>query len=142
MLLRNHLFNKRVPLMNRALDAYSTRLRTTAKNIANVNSPHYRPEYVKFEEFFQDQEVVLKGATDDSKHIPIGLPDSDAPEGEVNPASVPEAEVYFSGETHVNIDKEMSLMAQNQIKFRFASQMMGRYFRGISGAITGTSSQT
>ncbi len=134
---RNHLFKSRVPLMNRALDAYALRLRTTSKNITNVNSPHYRPEAVKFEEFFQKQEVVLKGSRSDEMHIPIGTSPDDV-EGEVTPAAVPEPEIYFSGETHVNIDKEMSNMAENQIRFQYVSQAMGRYFKGVNSAINGS----
>ncbi len=136
MVFKNHLFKSRVPIMNRALDAYSLRLRTISKNITNVNSPHYRPEMVKFEEFFHKQEVVLKGHRSSDRHIPIGQSPDDV-EGEVNNAPVPEPEIYFSGETHVNIDKEMSNLAQNQIRFQFVSQQMARHFRGLSSSITG-----
>lgn len=136
MVFKNHLFKERVPMMNRAMDAYALRLRTISKNITNVNSPHYRPEAVKFEELFHKQEVVLKGHSSNEQHIPIGKSPDDV-EGEVNPAAVPEPEIYFSGETHVNIDKEMSELAQNQIRFQFVSQSMARYFRGLSSAITG-----
>lgn len=138
MIYRYHLFKNGVPLMNRALDAYALRQRTVSKNIANVNSPHYRPERVKFEEFFQDQDVAIKGHRDDSAHIPLGKPDTIDIEGEVNPRGIPEPEVYFSGETHVNIDKEMSEMAQNQIRFRFASLRMSGFFSGLSSSITGS----
>ena len=141
MIFRNHLFKNGVPLMNRALDAYALRQRTTAKNIANVNSPHYRPESVKFEEFFQNQEVVIKGQKSDSHHIPLGKQDTLDVKGEVNPTPIPEPEVYFSGETHVNIDKEMSAMAQNQIRFRFASLHTNSFFAGLSSSITGTISR-
>lgn len=139
MILRNHLFKERTPMMNRALDAYALRLRTVSKNITNVNSPHYRPENVRFEELFHKQQVVLTGNSSDEKHIPIGNNPDDV-EGELGNAPVPEPEVYFSGETHVNIDKEMSNMAENQIRFQFVSQQMGRHFRGLNSAITGMAS--
>lgn len=137
MVFRYHLFKEGVPLMNRALDTYATRQRTVSKNIANANSPHYRPERVKFEEFFQEQDVVIKGAKSDGVHIPVGKPDTIDIKGEVNPRSIPDPEIYFSGETHVNIDKEMSEMAQNQIRFRFASLRMSGFFNGLSSSITG-----
>ncbi len=137
MVFKFHMFKKGVPLMNRALDTYALRQRTTAKNIANVNSPHYRPERVKFEEFFHDEEVVLKGNNTEGVHIPLGKPDTLAIKGEVNERDVPRPEVYFSGETHVNIDKEMAEMAQNQIRYRFGSQMMSKLFRGMGSAISG-----
>ncbi len=139
MVFRNHLFKDRLPLMNRALDAYAVRNRTTAKNIANVNSPHYRPENVKFEEFFQNQEVVVKGeSSDGGVSIPLGKVEYEDVEGEVQNAPVPKPEIYFSGETHVNIDREMSKMAENQIRFRFGSLMVNKFFRGMSSSIFGT----
>ena len=124
--------------MNRALDTYVLRQRTIAKNIANETSPHYRPEMVKFEEFFQDPEVVAKGEQTDEVHIPLGAKSESEVAGEVNDAAVPKSEVYFSGETHVNIDREMSNMAQNQIRFRFGSKMVKKYFTDMSSAILGS----
>lgn len=137
MVFRNHLFQGLPQLMNRALDTYTLRQRTTATNIANVNSPHYRPQNVKFEEYFYGQEMVLKGHQSDNHHIPLGMKDVEDISGERADRDIPEPEIYFSGETHVNIDKEMSEMAQNQIRFRFASRMMNRYFTGITQSITG-----
>ena len=93
------------------------------------------------EEFFQNQEVVIKGQKSDSHHIPLGKQDTLDVKGEVNPTPIPEPEVYFSGETHVNIDKEMSAMAQNQIRFRFASLHTNSFFAGLSSSITGTISR-
>ncbi len=137
MLVRYHLFKGKLPLMNRALDAYALRQQTTAKNIANSSSPHYRPERVKFEEFFRDIEVVIPGTKTDELHIPVGKPQPLDVEGEKMAREIPQPEIYFSGETHVNIDKEMSELAQNQIRFRFASRAVKKYFTGIGNAITG-----
>lgn len=128
-----------MPLMNSALDTYALRQQTISKNIANINSPHYRPESVKFEEFFHQQEVVLAGSTTTDSHIPLGASNPSFAEGEKVPQEVPSPQVYFSGETHVNIDKEMSSLAQNQIRYRFVSQMVNRYFSGMQSAIQGQS---
>ncbi|MDQ1266914.1 MAG: flagellar basal-body rod protein FlgB [Bacteroidota bacterium] len=137
MIYRSYLFRKKLPLMNRALDAYALRQSTTSKNIANATSPFYRPEQVKFEEFFQDQEVVETGQRTDDLHIPIGKPDESNVEGVKEDTPIPAPEVFFSGETHVNIDKEMSKMAENQIRFRFGTNMVKKYFTGMSSAIRG-----
>jgi len=128
--------------MNRAMDAYALRQQTTAKNIANASTPHYRPERVRFEELFHKQNVVISGAKtqgSDSVNIPIGKRTGDAEEGVKAEREIPEPDIFFSGETHVNIDKEMSEMAQNQIRFRFVSLRTKSYFQGMSNAITGTS---
>lgn len=137
MIYRHFLFSKRLPLMNRALDTYALRQRTISKNIANATSPHYRPEKVKFEEFFHHPELVAKGNRTEDRHIPLGKPDPGSVKGEIENREIPEPEIYFSGETHVNIDKEMSELAQNQIRFRFGSRMVNRYFQGMNSSITG-----
>lgn len=137
MIYRSYLFRKKLPLYNSALDAYALRQRTIAKNITNATSPHYRPEAVNFEEQFQNSMMSTNGTTTDELHIPIGKSNANDVMPEVEEAPVPKAEIYFSGETHVNIDKEMSQLAQNQIRFRFASKMVGKYFKGLTSAITG-----
>lgn len=139
MIYKQYLFKEKLPLFNRALDAYALRQRTISKNIANITSPNYRPEKVRFEEEFHNPQFVAKGATNDESHIPMGRKDPGEVEGETEDAPVPKPEVYFSGETHVNIDKEMSELAQNQIRYRFASRMTQRYFAGMQSAIRGTS---
>lgn len=141
MMVKYHLFKKRVPMMNAALDAYALRQKVIAKNVANINTPHYKPESVKFEEFLRRDQLALKGSTTDTGHFRIGAGSGDkAPEAETYYDSVPEAEIFHSGENHVNIDKEMVELAENQIRARFASQMIGKYFRGLGSAITGQAS--
>ena len=137
MIYNNFLFKNRLPLLNRGLDAYSLRQNTIAKNIANATTPNYQPEAVKFEEYFAEAEVAAKGVTTDEKHIPIGKKDPSIVEADSEKADIPAPEVYFAGESHVNIDKEMANLAQNQIRFRFGSQMVKSYFQGLQTAITG-----
>lgn len=131
------MFKNKLPLMNKALDTYALRQRTIAKNIANVDTPDYKPERVRFEEYFNTPEVSLQAAETDSMHIPAGKVNPSTVQGEVEESAIPAPEVYFSGENHVNIDKEMSQLAENQIRFRFASQMTGKFFKGLNSAITG-----
>lgn len=131
------LFKNRLPLLNRGLDTYALREKTIAKNIANATSPHYRPERVKFEEFFNENDVAIKGANTNEMHIPIGKTDPNSIEPENTQAELPKPEIYFSGESHVNLDKEMAELAKNQIRFRFASRMVKRFFTGLNSAING-----
>ncbi|MGA2296422.1 MAG: flagellar basal body rod protein FlgB [FCB group bacterium] len=139
LIYRDFLFKARLPLLNSGLDAYALRQKTIAKNIANATTPHYKPESVKFEEFFSEaQTMVAKGTTTDEMHIPIGNDPSTLPEAEVESPPVPKAEIYFSGESHVNIDTEMSQLAQNQIRYRFAARAVKAYFQGLQSAISGT----
>lgn len=137
MIYKLFLFKNRLSLLNRGLDAYALREKTIAGNIANASSPHYRPQRVKFEEFFNDNEAAIKGANTNEMHIPIGKPEPGSIEAENIQAELPKPEIYFSGESHVNLDKEMAELAKNQIRFRFASRMVKRFFTGLNSAING-----
>ena len=138
MIVKDFLFNKKLPLLDKALDSYALRQQTFAKNIANADTPDYRPERVKFEEYFHDEEVVLKGVETKSGHIPLGNVGPAVKAGDKELRSIPDAEVYFSGENHINIDKEMAESAENQIRFRLVAKMVNKYFSGISNSIKGT----
>lgn len=138
MIYRQYLFRNRLPLLNRGLDAYALRQRTIAKNIANVTTPDYKPEKVKFEELFNKAMTSTTGEVTNEKHIPIG---TNVGDNDVNPMvtvpEVPQPELYSSGESHVSIDKEMAELAQNQIRYRFAARTVKSYFQGMQNAITG-----
>ncbi len=43
MKIRAWLFRERLPLLNRALDAYALRQRVVVENIANATTPEYQP---------------------------------------------------------------------------------------------------
>jgi flagellar basal-body rod protein FlgB len=136
MKIENFLFKEKLPLMNKALDTYSLRMTTAAKNIANVNTVGYKPQKVEFEKLFQEQ-MALTGAKTDEKHIPVG-PNPD-PSGELIDRKIPIPEAVMSGENDVNVDKEMAEVAQTQIRFQFVSQSMSKHFKQLNAAITGNS---
>ncbi|MBL7997746.1 MAG: flagellar basal body rod protein FlgB [Candidatus Kapabacteria bacterium] len=137
--VKDYLFKGNMPLYGKALDAYALRQRTIAKNISNATTPGYRPERVRFEEEFSQNELAMRGLKSEDGHLRMGTATN---AGEVDPARedapVPKPEVYFSGESHVNVDREMSELAQNQIRFRLASRLTQRYFSGLQSAIRGT----
>ncbi len=138
MSFKYHLFKEKVPLLNKALDTYALRQQTIARNIANANSPGFKPGKVKFEELFREQQqIVARGTTTNEKHIPLGKKEQAEISGERAEQDIPEPEMFFSGENSVNIDKEMSEMAENQIRFRFASRTLRNYFLKMQSAISG-----
>ncbi len=128
--------NKDIPLISKALGAYALRQKVTARNMANATSPYFQPNRVKFEELFHPKDVSLKGTKVDSESsMPIGPLDEQDVIPEKTGRYIPQTEIMMSGETHVNIDKEMSEMAQNQVRFDFGAKMAKEYFREIASAI-------
>lgn len=137
LIYRDYLFKEKLPLYDKAMDAYALRQKTIAENIANATTPGYKPSEVKFEELFEGERASLAGARTDENHIPLGSQTSTGMESEVVAENVPAAEKYFSGESDVNIDNEMSALAQNQIRFRMASRVTKSYFDEMDRAIKG-----
>lgn len=137
VMIDDYLFSGRLPLLNRALDAYTMRQHISSKNIANANTPNYRPERVKFEEEFQKAQIALKGKRSTPMHIPIGPPAPGSVKAEEINATIPRPEIFFSGDTHVNIDREMADLAENQIRYRMVTRITNGYFRSMQSAIKG-----
>jgi flagellar basal-body rod protein FlgB len=135
MKVDNLLFKERVPLYNKALDTYAMRMTTSARNIANVNTVGYKPEAVKFEELFKEQVASLQGAKTNECHIPISPDVNSVPQ--VSNQTIPACEIMQSGENDVNLDKEMSIIAQTQIRFQFVSGAATKHFKQLGAAITG-----
>ncbi|MGB9771286.1 MAG: flagellar basal body rod protein FlgB [Candidatus Kapaibacteriota bacterium] len=136
MAIQMLLFKERLPLMHKALDAYSMRLTAIAENIANVNTVGYSPKRVKFEELFEKNisQMQIFGET---KTYNTSQQSNKIIEPVVEIENVPEYEKFFSGQSNVNIDKEMAELAETQIRFRFVSRLLKRYFASLNSAITG-----
>jgi len=130
----------KIPLLEKALDAYSLRQRAIASNIANITTIGYKRVDVKFEEELRKSlgNEFIKGAKTHEKHFSIGVKDFDA----VQPETVMEPSEYnpdplSSGVNNVDIDYEMAELAKNQIRYKLASRLIAESFRGIQKSIKG-----
>ena len=114
----------------------SLRQKVIAKNIANINTEYYKREEVTFDEFLQSVMTATMKKTNE-KHFGSSL----SPElKDMNLSVIEDPKSDFnSGINNVNIDREMSDLAENQILFKFASQKIGNYFKSIQSVIKGTS---
>lgn len=138
------LFNKTtIPLLGKALDAYTLRQKVIASNIANIATPEYKAQKVDFEDQLAGavQGSQISGAQTDPRHIAIGVSSPSDASGRVIDAhrlgdgSDPRA----SGVNDVDVDSEMADLAKDQIQFRFAARMITDMFRGIQKSIRGQS---
>lgn len=109
-----------------ALKLYRKQFHAISKNIANVNNPNYIRESTDFESTLK----ALKGneairVTSD-KHI-------------TSPRfNVPQNTNLTNKKDHsVDLTKEMTELAENQVKYEFATRFLNRYYSGLSQAISG-----
>ncbi len=132
-----------IPVLSKALDAYSLRHKAIASNIANINTAGYKPKTVTFEDQLSGalRTGSQPGALTNERHIPIGATD---PSG-IQPDVVETRSAYgsvndplASGSNDVDIDAEMAELAKNQIRFKFSARLLADTFKGIQTSIRGT----
>lgn len=139
--MRMKLFEStRIPALSRALDAYALRHRVIAENIANVETKGYRSKVVAFEKELAEAMggSGVAGARTDPRHLPLGGFSGGGPAAHIEEAdSPPDGGGPASGINQVDIDREMTELATNQVRFRFAARLLGETFRGIQKSIRG-----
>ena len=133
----------KIPLLSRALDAYTLRHRTISSNIANIGSAGYKPGVVSFEEQLAASRsgATVAVATTDPRHIAAGA----GTETDVTPVvkeAAADPRMPFdpdaSGVNGVDIDNEMAELAKNQIRFKYAARLMAGTFKDIQESIRGS----
>lgn len=111
-LLRTHNFGTIQKLLHEA----SMRQTVHADNIANVDTPHFKRSYVPFATQLAEARQQLNGTRTDVRHLPIGrdrvLPQDDQPQ-----IILDDQTAVNINQNNVDIDREMSLMAQNQLHY-------------------------
>ncbi|MFC5532448.1 flagellar basal body rod protein FlgB [Cohnella yongneupensis] len=124
-----------------AVSAASLRQRVLANNIANVDTPYYKRSDVAFEEMLtqaigeQGGSHALAGKMTNERHIPINGSSA---------AFVPKPQVITENSTSINnnqnnvdIDKEMSLMAENQLRYNLFIQQVNHEVKMMRTGIEG-----
>lgn len=122
----NLFATKHAELMKRSLDVYAKQVRANARNIANINNPNYKPVKTDFSEALETAQQNSNLRRTRKRHI-AGSADreqeSDSSRGKGQP---------------VDLVKEMSELAENQIRFEFVSDRLRRYYDGLKTSIKNT----
>ncbi|WP_126426366.1 flagellar basal body rod protein FlgB [Brevibacillus marinus] len=124
-------------LLERSLDVSMLRQRVIANNIANADTPHFTSKRVVFEELLRQElerpASKLRAYRTDPRHLPFRTIGS-IPEPLI--AANPNAMVQHNG-NDVDLEYEMSEMAENQIWYNGLVQLTGGYFSKLSSVING-----
>ncbi|GLB59355.1 flagellar basal body rod protein FlgB [Cytobacillus sp. NCCP-133] len=127
------MFSGTISTIERALDYSSLKQKVISQNIANVDTPNYRAKDVSFKEVFQ--QVVhgpLEANKSDTRHYDFnGGPSS--LQGVVTKKNVS----YNHNGNSVDLDKEMSDLATNQIYYHAMIERMSGKFSSLQNVIRG-----
>ncbi len=131
--LTNFLFtNVGVPKFEAYLDLTGFRHKLISGNIANVSTPGYRSRDINFQEEFSritNTSSHLSGVETHPAHLPLGASQKRNPK-------IEQAKPVEGSLNAVDIDKEVSNMAQNELQFTVAARLLQRKFQGLRNVIT------
>lgn len=134
MFMDRVIFNKtKIPALTAVLDVTQLRQRVISNNIANVGTQGYRKKDLRFQEYLNSfvQKPAVEGQQTDPRHMTIPKP-VDAPE-----VYEPETGLNDTGLNNVDIDKEMTDLAENHLHFNVGARLLSGGFDGLRKAITG-----
>ena len=121
------LFDRAVDVMHKALNISSERNRLITSNVANVDTIGYAPADLDFKEtLLQAMESPAEStlARTDERHFATGAIDRSG-----------EAVYRKSSTAAVDIDQEMTNLAENNIQYRTSSEMLMRKLNMIKYSI-------
>lgn len=132
----SNLFDKTTDALATSLAMRQIRHNVTSANIANAETPNYHAKKVDFEDALA-RALDLDGnnalSTSNSQHFAVGGKPSVEPGIYENP----EVAVNNDGNT-VNMEKEMSALAENSILYKSALQLINKKMAAMKYAITET----
>ncbi len=138
MLIDKLLFSDRTPkILKKSLDFHSQRHLLVSSNISNLDTPGYLAKDLDFksqlkEVMGQNGEISMKKTH--RMHMGIGS-------NEINSISANPFEISYpvkNNGNNVNIDNEMMKLAENQIAYNAAIQLMSKRGSTIRAAVTET----
>lgn len=120
--------------MQTALNAYALREKAITNNLANSDTPNYKREFVRFEEYLNDYNTKfkLKGVRTNVRHFEI------PPNRRRGIAIEKDNSVSHREDgNNVNVDVEQAEMSKNLFNFKTVSQNMSGYYKSLLTGITG-----
>jgi len=128
------LMDKTARLLARALDYRAKRHGVIAGNLANIDTPGYRPKDIEFDEVLREalNEPAVKLRITNPAHMRAG--------SWVNPSGESEFPIHElpagpRGESEVDLDREMTKMAKNNLMYEATVKMLAKKFDELKAVI-------
>ncbi|MFP7494089.1 flagellar basal body rod protein FlgB [Terribacillus saccharophilus] len=128
------LYGKTIQSLDRSLDYATLKNQTISNNIANADTPGYKAEAVSFKDTLQEtMDMSFTSKRTNPKHLAFGSADGTS-EFKVTKK---EDTSYTNSGNNVDIDKEMSELADNQLYYQALVDRMSGKFNSLSKVIKG-----
>lgn len=135
----NGLFGQTISMATKALDLRSRRHEMIISNIANADTPGYKSFDLLVEEAMQKNSADNSHAISLKRTHPGHLSPKAASDSRLNAQIVqPEANENLRGDGNtVDMDREMSNLAANQIMYKATTRILSDKFQYLKNAIQG-----
>lgn len=125
------LFSGSIHTLENALSRVNSKQKVISENIANVDTPNYKAKEVSFSRLLKNESENLKAFKTDVRHL-------DFLNSGPNYSIVTNREgTYQQNGNNVDIDQEMSKLAQNQIEYHALVERLSGKFRSLKTVMTG-----
>ncbi|WP_046175061.1 flagellar basal body rod protein FlgB [Domibacillus indicus] len=125
-----NLFSNSITSLERGLDYASLRQKTIANNIANVDTPNYKAKDVDFKKILEDSKNDFQNYRTDKRHFTFSAQSS-------GPVITARNVAYNESGNSVDLDSEMSEMAENQIYYNALTDRLSSKYASLSNIIKG-----
>ncbi len=129
------LFEPHLLLTGKVMDLELKRQNVVMSNLANIKTPHYKPLDLEWEEELQaalGRDAKGKLTLTSEQHMPSEF-NAKTFDTEFSHAFQPHE---VKGDDSVDLDKEMSKLAKNQLMYSALSTVLRKNFEGLKQIIT------
>uniref|UniRef100_A0A831XKF7 Flagellar basal body rod protein FlgB n=1 Tax=Geobacter metallireducens TaxID=28232 RepID=A0A831XKF7_GEOME len=133
----DNIFGTTVNLLAKSIDLRSRNHTMISANLANVETPNYTPTSLSFEDQLKGAVKGKKGgspALTHPKHIPLKGQNDSIQQVQGLVIETPSLSPGKDG-NGVELEAEMSRMAENQIMYNASIQILAKKFEGLKSAI-------
>ena len=119
------LFSKTVDLLSTMMDFRAERHKVLVSNIANMDTPDYKPKELVFNKSLEEAQAARKELElrrTNNRHLAAAFG-----KGE-------QFQIVQSGDK-VEIANEMAALTENNLMFNLTSELLSRKFRGVNSAL-------
>lgn len=127
-----NLFDGTITNLKQSIDYAAAKNRTISANIANVDTPNYKSKDVAFKNVLNDEMNYIEAKHTNSLHLPFGKSNQGNYKVVTNNRTV-----YNHNGNNVDIDKEMTDLAKNQIYYNGLIDRINGKFNSLQTVIRG-----
>lgn len=125
------LFSNTIRSLENGLNYSVARHKVIAQNIANVDVPNYKSKGIEFRQVLEGANKTLNMNRTDTRHLDVTTSNS------TSKIFTKQNLQYHDNGNNVDIDQEMSDLAQNQIYYQALIERLNGNFSSLSNVIKG-----